>query len=211
MAAVAHEAVGDEAQGEEEGGDVAEPDVVHGYGRGERQGALEDFAAEGHAAAEVAVAHEEVVPATFVLAHHAVERGGELAEPGIDDGAVAHDAGDFAQGGHHDADLVGLPDVVLVAEEDVVALGVAEGVLEVEHGRTLARTFDNAHVGTAQGADLGEGGVGGAVVGHDDFVALAELGQDGGYLLADVGGSVVGGYANGYHGLAVGSLRYRRK
>ena len=71
---------------------------------------------------------------------------------------------------YHGFDLIGQPDVVLVADEDVIALGIAKGVFEVGRVASLAIVADDADARVAEVANHIERAVGGAVVGDDDLV-----------------------------------------
>ena len=73
-----------------EGCHVANPDVVHRRAGGEGKCASEHAACEDHAATEVEIAHQQVVPPAFVQLHVREEGGGGDVQRLIGDSTVAH-------------------------------------------------------------------------------------------------------------------------
>lgn len=110
---------------------VAYPDIVHRYAFGEWQGTLADVTFEGHTASQIAILDEKIVPKSCFCVVEGIKRGLRFVELPVGDRAVAHHTVCRLQGFHHNGHFVGHPYVVLVGQEDVVALCSLQGVLEV--------------------------------------------------------------------------------
>lgn len=118
-----------------EGRHVANPDVVHRRAGGEGKCASEHAACEGHAATEVEIAHQQVVPPTFVQLHVREEGGGGDVQRLIGDAAVAHHAICSAfQRCKHALHFALEPNVVLVGEKNVLAPCLSERMFEIVDG-----------------------------------------------------------------------------
>ena len=168
---------------------------------GEGEGSLEHFLADCETAAEETEANEVAGETAEDVALDLIVGVGIGVERGIgDDGIVRHDViALVAQVMDDGLDLVREPHIVLIADEDVVALCMTQGILEIGGVASLTLVLDYAYAGVAECTDDIERVVGGAVVGDDHFIVLVELLTDGGQLLGDISGTVVGGNTDGDH------------
>ncbi len=98
-----------------------------------------------------------------------------------------------------DVYLAGQPNVVLVREENVIALRMFQCILEIAVGPVFARVADYFDSGIAERTDDGKSGVGRTVVGNYKFVLVVQLRKNGIYLFPDIFFTVVGGHADGNH------------
>ena len=170
----------------------------------ERERHVEQIAAEGHAAAEVAVRPE-------VLQRTRARRGASPAPRARSARSSSSTIrassttryGRAALAGEqlaHERQLVREPDVVLVGEHDRVAARVADGVLEVARAGCGTRFPRGSRIrGSPNGAHDRDRLVGGAVVRDDELVAGLELLEDRRDLPLDEAGAVEGRHADRDH------------
>ena len=120
-----------------EGGDVANPNIVHGMRRG-RSERSSTRRLECHAAAEVEIAHKEVVPPPFVETGVRKEGGGGDIEGIVC--AWQSLTTQFGAGFEHRDHALHLafePQIVLIGEENVFSSRLLEGMFKILDGRPV--------------------------------------------------------------------------
>jgi len=182
MTAVVDEGLVEHLGASDGGGTEEEPVVVGAEQMIGREGerTAEHFLAHGEAATEEAEADEIAGEIAEDVALDLIVGLGIGVERGIgDDGIVRHDLITFvAQVMDDGLDLLRVPHVVLIADEDVVALCMTQGILEIGGVASLALVLDYADAGIAECADDIKRAVGGAVVGDDYLIAFGQLRAD---------------------------------
>lgn len=180
-------------------GQGSDPSVVeHGQPGRKRERITEHLFAESHATAYVTVS-DPVFPKSGPRPVHSEERFVFGMQTGIGDDAIVDDAIGGPERLDASAYFAGQPNVVLVGEEDIIALGMVQCVLEIAVGAVLAYIVDYLDSRVVERTDDGEGGVGRSVVGDDQLVVAAQLRENGIDLFPDIFLTVVGGHANGNH------------
>ena len=119
------------------------------------------------------------------------ERSVGFAAFGIgDDGVRYHEVG-LLQGLQTEGHLVGLPDVVLVAEKDIFSACQGDAVLEIPRISQVLLIFNQADLLIRKAFDNRNRVVSGMVVADNDFIVVIQLGDDAFNLLTYVAGAVV--------------------
>lgn len=156
----------------------------------ERQGFVAHAALEGEEAAQKTefddVAQPRAVDAAFLK-----ERSVGFAAFGIGDDGVRHHEVGLLQGLQTEGYLVGLPDVVLVAEEDIFSACQGDAVLEIPRISQVLLIFNQADLLIRKAFDNRDRVVSGMVVADNDFIVVIQLGDDAFNLLTYVAGAVV--------------------
>ena len=98
--------------------------------------------------------------------------------------------------------LAGQEQVVGIEHGDVAAPRAAQGVVHGQAGAAVLRKGVQVDAGVAQGGDVLGGGVGGAVVGDEDFQVVDALAQRAAQAVLHEGGVVVAGHHHADQGRA---------
>lgn len=118
-----------------------------------REGDVKDVAAESHCATEITVSNPVVDETRSAVEIFEKAVGGDV-EIAVGDESVMNHATASLQSFHACLDLTGEPDVVLVGEEDILAAGVGEGVVEIGvDAMAGSGILDQAYAGVAETSD----------------------------------------------------------
>jgi len=183
MTAEVDELVIDELDTELTGSHVTNPNVVHGDVCGKGKGLLQNTPPERHAASQVSITAQKIVKHAGTRGIGGIKRFRRDVQLLIGNVTVAYHALRLLQGFHRACHLTVYPFVVLVGKKYIITGTLQQSVLKVKNGRPFAWPFHNADRRMVERLHDGKGLVGGAIVGHNDLIALPYLREDGSKLV----------------------------
>ena len=174
--------------------DKPQPNIVGCYAGRERQGIVKHFATKSHTASAIGVS-PKCLPITSgrmmkgekILSHRdsiLIDQFGIMVEHPV-----------FLKDLQTAFHLVGMPYIILIREEDIVALGMRNGILKIMY-IAMVRIGEHLNTWLVHGSHHLQGGIRRAIVGDNNLVLGTELRKDGFELFLNIYSTIVGGHTD---------------